>query len=298
MGRAMACVGKKDTGYKTVVKGFLTGGTQAAITYPTEYVKTQLQLQSKANPEFNGIADCFKKTIRNHGITGVYVGAPVRIVGAGFQQMFRWGAYTNLAAAARNPETGKLSPLMTTLCGLGAGICEAVCAATPVETLKTRVTDDLRRGTGNYTSTFDAFVKIFKSEGPLGLYRGAFPTILKQGTNQAVRMPLQVQIVTLITLGDESKSKHPLYNGAAGFLAGCGSVLLTQPQDCVKSRMQGEAAKELYSGTVDCALKMLRTEGVAVFFAGALPRMIQVGMTNGISFALFPVISKLFNQVM
>ena len=27
-------------------QGFLTGGTQAAITYPTEYVKTQLQLQS------------------------------------------------------------------------------------------------------------------------------------------------------------------------------------------------------------------------------------------------------------
>jgi len=294
----MACVGKNDKGVKTVVKGFLTGGTQAAITYPTEYVKTQLQLQSKANPEFNGIADCFKKTIKNHGIGGVYVGAPVRIVGAGFQQMFRWGAYTNLAAVARNEETGKLSPLMTTFCGLGAGICEAVCAVTPVETLKTRVTDDMRRGTGNYTGTADALVKIFKSEGPLGLYRGAFPTILKQGTNQAVRMPLQVQLMALITLGDESQSKNPILNGTAGFLAGCGSVLLTQPQDCVKSRMQGEAAKELYTGTVDCALKMTRNEGLTAFFAGSIPRMVQVGMTSGISFALFPVISKMLDKVM
>merc|ERR1712190_26906 len=208
------------------------------------------------------------------------------------------GAYTNLAAAARNKDTGKLSPLMTTLCGLGAGICEAVCAVTPVETLKTRVTDDLRRGTGNYPSTFDAFVKIFKSEGPLGLYRGAFPTILKQGTNQAVRMPLQVQIVGLITLGDESLNKSPIYNGTAGSLAGCGSVLLTQPQDCVKSRMQGEAAKELYSGTLDCALKTTRTEGLTAFFAGSIPRMVQVGMTSGISFALFPVISKMLDKVM
>merc|ERR1719215_2499169 len=91
-------------------------------------------------------------------------------------------------------ENGKLSPLMTTFCGLGAGICEAVCAVTPVETLKTRLTDDQRRGTGNYKGTGDAVVKIMKSEGPMGLYRGAFPTILKQGTNQAVRMPLQVQI--------------------------------------------------------------------------------------------------------
>merc|ERR1712187_263078 len=229
---------------------------------------------------------------------GVYVGAPVRIIGAGFQQMFRWGAYTNLAGYARDEKTGKLSPLMTTLCGLGAGICEAVWAVTPVETLKTRVTDDQRRGTGNYKGTADALVKIFKSEGPLGLYRGAFPTILKQGPNQAVRMPLQVQLMALITLGDESQSKNPILNGTAGFLAGCGSVLLTQPQDCVKSRMQGEAAKELYTGTVDCALKMTRTEGLSAFFAGSIPRMIQVGMTSGISFALFPVISKMLDKVM
>merc|ERR1711948_134512 len=127
---------------------------------------------------------------------------------------------------------------------------------------------------------------------------GAFPTILKQGTNQAVRMPLQVQIFSLMGMGDQSKMQNPLYNGTAGFLAGCGSVLLTQPQDCVKSRMQGEAAKELYSGTVDCAMKMMKGEGPTAFFAGSVPRMVQVGMTSGISFALFPVISKLLNKVM
>merc|ERR1719375_772887 len=195
-------------------------------------------------------------------------------------------------------ENGKLSPLMTTLCRLGAGICEAVCAVTPVETLKTRVTDDQRRGTGNYKGTFDALVKIMKSEGPMGLYRGAFPTILKQGVNQAARMPLQVQFMGILVGDDAVKKKNPLYNGAAGFLAGCGSVVLTQPQDCVKSRMQGEAAKELYSGTVDCAMKMMKNEGPASFFAGSIPRMVQVGMTSGISFALFPVISKMLDKVM
>merc|ERR1712099_26254 len=137
-----------------------------------------------------------------------------------------------------------------------------------------------------------------KSEGPMGLYRGAFPTILKQGTNQAVRMPLQVQIFALISFGDETKKQNPIYNGSAGFLAGCGSVVLTQPQDCVKSRMQGEQAKKLYSGTLDCFKQMAKNEGPSAFFAGAIPRMVQVGMTSGISFALFPVISKLLNQIM
>lgn len=293
----MAFVTKKDTGFKTVIKGFLTGGTQAAITYPTEFVKTQLQLQSKTEPQFNGIVDCFKKTISKHGVGGLYIGAPVRIVGAGFQQMFRWGAYTNLAGKARG-EDGKLSATMTTLCGLGAGITEAVCAVTPVETLKTRLTDDQRRGTGKYTGTFDALGKIMKSEGPLGLYRGAVPTILKQGMNQAVRMPAQVQIMGIITFGDDKLKQNPLYNGAAGYMAGCVSVLLTQPQDCVKSRMQGEQGKALYNGTVDCFKKMMKNEGPLAFFAGSIPRMVQVGMTSGISFALFPVISKMLNAVM
>merc|ERR1711948_241853 len=247
---------------------------------------------------YAGIIDCAKKTVQQHGVKGLYRGAGVRIIGAGFQQMFRWGAYTNLTQVFRDEKTGRLSQTNNIICGMGAGICEAVCAVTPVETVKTRVTDDLRRGTGNYKGSADAIVKIMKSEGPMGLYRGAFPTILKQGTNQAVRMPLQVSIFGVISFGDDSKKQSPIYNGAAGFLAGCGSVLLTQPQDCVKSRMQGEAAKELYSGTVDCAMKIVRNEGPTAFFAGAIPRMVQVGMANGISFALFPVISQLLNRVM
>merc|ERR1712039_572292 len=193
---------------------------------------------------------------------------------------------------------GKLSQTNNIICGMGAGICEAVCAVTPVETVKTRVTDDLRRGTGNYKGSADAIVKILKSEGPLGLYRGAFPTILRNGTNQAVRMPLQVQIFSILSSGDDSKKQSPIYNGAAGFLAGCGNVVLTQPLDRVKSKMQGEAAKELYSGTVDCAMKILRNEGPSGFYAGMIPRMVQVGLANGISFAIFPVIREQINKVM
>merc|ERR1711937_118542 len=105
-------------------------------------------------------------------------------------------------------------------------------------------------------------------------------------------------IMGLLVMGDETRKQNPLLNGVAGFLAGCGSGALTQPQDCVKSRMQGEAAKELYSGTVDCAMKMMKNEGPASFFAGSIPRMVQVGMTSGISFALFPVISKMLDKVM
>eukprot|EP00418_Pyrodinium_bahamense_P097977 CAMPEP_0179032488 /NCGR_PEP_ID=MMETSP0796-20121207/11612_1 /TAXON_ID=73915 /ORGANISM="Pyrodinium bahamense, Strain pbaha01" /LENGTH=270 /DNA_ID=CAMNT_0020728713 /DNA_START=36 /DNA_END=845 /DNA_ORIENTATION=+ len=266
------------------------------LSYPLEFAKTQMQLQSKLNPEYSGMPDVFKKTVARNGIRGLYSGASVRIVGAGCQQMCRWGAYTNIAGLLRD-ENGKLSVLANTASGMGAGVTEAICAVTPVETVKTRVNDDLRRGTGRYRGSGDAIIKILKSDGPLGLYRGALPTILKQGTNQAVRMPLQVQFFQLISLGDESKKKSPIYNGIAGAMAGVGSVFLTQPQDCVKSKMQGEQAKELYSGTLDCAKQMFRNEGITAFFAGSVPRSIQMAANVGLTFAIYPAINMLLEKL-
>jgi len=287
---------KKEHPAKSVVKGFLTGGSMVVMSYPLEYCKTQMQLQSKTNPEFTSMVDCFTKTFKNHGVSGLYKGASVRIFGAGAQQMFRWGAYTNISSMFRD-EKGKIGVLGNTLSGLGAGVVEAVFAVTPVETVKTLVNDDMRRGTGNYKGSGDAIVKILKSEGPLGLYRGALPTILKQACNQAVRMPLQLQFFTMISFGDESKKKSPIYNGIAGAMAGVGSVFLTQPQDCVKSRMQGEQAKVLYKGTLDCAMKMFQNEGITVFFAGSVPRSIQMAANVGLTFAIYPVIGQLLEKV-
>jgi len=287
---------KKEHPLKSVVKGFATGGTMVVASFPLEFAKTQIQLQSKTNPEYSGMPDVFKKTINKHGFSGLYKGASVRIFGAGAQQMCRWGAYTNISALFRD-EKGKISVIGNTLSGLGAGVFEAVCAVTPVETVKTRVNDDMRRGTGNYSGSGDAIVKILKSEGPAGLYRGALPTIAKQACNQAVRMPLQLQCFTIISMGDESKKSSPIYNGIAGAMAGVGSVFLTQPQDCVKSKMQGEEAKKLYKGTLDCAMQMFKNEGITSFFAGSVPRSIQMAANVGLTFAIYPVVGQLLDKV-
>merc|ERR1719394_1407760 len=135
-------------------------------------------------------------------------------------------------------------------------------------------------------------VKILKSEGPKGLYMGLVPTIAKQATNQAVRFPVQYYAKEFLTGGDKSLAANPVYNGAAGAVAGAVSVILTMPQDTVKTRMQGEEAKKLYSGTLDCAQQILKNEGVAFFYAGTWPRMIRVSLDVAITFAIFPILGK------
>lgn len=63
--------------------GGITGGIEICITYPTEYVKTQIQLDEKAGArKYNGIMDCVKKTVKSHGVFGLYRGLSVLLYGS------------------------------------------------------------------------------------------------------------------------------------------------------------------------------------------------------------------------
>merc|ERR1711988_1717086 len=115
-------------------------------------------------------------------------------------------------------------------------------------------------------------MKILRNEGPGGLYMGLSATIAKQATNQAVRFPVQFYAMNMMTGGDPAYKTNPIYNGAAGAIAGAVSVILTMPQDTVKSRMQGEEAKKLYKGTMDCLQKTLKNDGAMFLYSGTWPR--------------------------
>lgn len=65
------------------ILGGITGGIEICITFPTEYVKTQLQLDEKGErKKYSGIADCVKKTVKNHGFLGLYRGLSVLLYGS------------------------------------------------------------------------------------------------------------------------------------------------------------------------------------------------------------------------
>ncbi|PIO64439.1 hypothetical protein TELCIR_13933, partial [Teladorsagia circumcincta] len=93
---------------------------EVCITFPTEYVKTQLQLDERsATPKFKGPIDCLKQTVRNHGFFGLYRGLSVLIYGSIPKSSFRFGTFEFLKSKAVD-ERGNLPPAMRLLCGLGA----------------------------------------------------------------------------------------------------------------------------------------------------------------------------------
>ncbi len=53
------------------------------MTFPTEYVKTQLQLTEKtATPKYTGPINCAKVTVREHGVLGLYRGLSSLLYGS------------------------------------------------------------------------------------------------------------------------------------------------------------------------------------------------------------------------
>lgn len=70
------------------------------------------------------------------------------------------------------------------------------------------------------------------------MYQGVVPTILKQGSNQAIRFFVMETLKDWYKGGDNTKSVPKVVVGAFGAVAGAASVFGNTPIDVIKTRMQ------------------------------------------------------------
>jgi len=292
---------------KPILAGAITGGLEAIIMYPTEFVKTHLQLQDKKNPRYTGVLDCYQKTVAEHGFLGLYRGVTPLIVGSIPKQASRWGSYELSCNAMLEvkrqlfgiPRETKLTKKDLTMaeisvCGFVAGAVEALVAVVPTETVKTVLIHDEKSTAPRFArrSLWYVCKTLVSEEGPRGIYRGVSNTVTKQGLNQCTRFPAQLAAMNVFCGDDAKRRKHPLWNGAAGFCAGVFSVFITQPFDVVKTKMQG-IERHQYCGSWDCWQQIAKRDGVGHFYAGSVARMMRVGGNVALTFTLFPLVKEL-----
>lgn len=79
----------------------------------------------------------------------------------------------------------------------------------------------------------------------------------------------------------------------AGTTGGIGQVLVGQPFDIVKVRMQ-TSAKGTYSGMLDCAGGILRNEGPLAFYKGTLTPLLGIGACVSIQFGVLEYTKRYF----
>lgn len=116
--------------------------------------------------------------------------------------------------------TGQLTPGTRLLCGLGAGVCEAIFAVTPMETVKVKFINDQRSAKPRFRGFIHGVGMIIKEEGIGGVYKGLTATIIKQGSNQAIRFFVMETLKDLYRGGDHSKHIPTIIVGAMGATAG------------------------------------------------------------------------------
>lgn len=111
--------------------GGITGGVEICITYPTEYVKTMMQLYKEYSQR--GVMYCIQETYSKFGIRGFYRGLTPLVTFSIPKVAVRFGTNEWLK---NNIFTDRKSRVQTFFAGLGAGVAEAVVVVTPTETLK------------------------------------------------------------------------------------------------------------------------------------------------------------------
>jgi solute carrier family 25 citrate transporter 1 len=268
--------GGKRHPLKAVVAGGLAGAMEAVISYPTEYIKTQLQLFPG-----KGLSpvQCARETVAANGLLGLYRGLPALLWFSVPKVSSRFFAFETLSEAARSANGGKLTTVMTLLCGMGAGTCEAIVAVTPMDTIKTRlIHDQLTRAPAErkYRGFFHGVRTIVGEQGLGGVYKGLTATILKQSSNQAIRWVVFLNVKQWFAgPGGDVNKLGVAHTMAASVAAGVASVYGNTPVDVIKTRMQGLEAAQ-YKNTWDCARQIMLKEGPRAFYKGATARMARV----------------------
>ncbi|KAI8078950.1 mitochondrial carrier domain-containing protein [Gilbertella persicaria] len=276
----------------SLLSGTFAGAIEGVATYPTEYVKTRLQLQAggKLQPgelKFAGPIDCLVKTVRTHGVSTIYTGVSALAIGNAAKAGVRFLTYDQIANALRDQD-GKLSGLRSVLAGLGAGMTEAALVVTPSETIKTKLIHDRNSAAPKYKGLVHGTKSIIAQEGLGGIYRGVGPVMARQGANSAVRFTSYSYFKSGLQSW-RGKANEPLpstYTFAAGAMAGIVTVYSTMPLDVVKTRMQGLDAK-MYKNSVDCLIQVVKQNGIFSLWKGTTPRLTRLIFSGGIVFTVY-----------
>jgi len=181
--------------------------------------------------------------------------------------------------------------------GLFAGFTEAIVWTTPTERLKVLRQNEITSGGNKYNSLVGGMATVVKEQGIQGLYKGVVATGIRQASSVGVRFMLYNEVRALISGNEKGKPWHSML---AGGTVGAISVIVNNPVDVVKSRIQaqGSTGDLKYTGTVQAFLRIMKEEGFKTFFKGVEARVLRVGLGQAITFATYEQILQLVEKAM
>jgi len=264
---------------KTFIAGAIGGGVDSIFTMPFDAVKTQMQMNKQMG---SSVVGCVRSIHASDGISGFYKGyTPFCIMAMG-KAAVRWASFRFITDTVDSLgfDRSKSLPLWTAFCGSLAGVWEALVWTAPAERLK--ILRQISTGTGKPP---DAYGAILRRNAGLGLWIGATPTAMRSGSNAAIRFCIAGQVKDFYRWLDNTPAGQPLpfyANFLAGGTGGAISVVLNNPVDVVKTKMQAG----YQGGMTACCKDLWKERGLMAFSAGISARVPQIFLSQAIQFAV------------
>ena len=164
---------------KNIISGGVAGSLSLLFVYSLDYVRTRLANDTKSakkggERQYNGLVDCYKKTIASDGIAGLYRGFVISCVGIFIYRGMYFGLYDTLKPIILKPDSGFLLSfclgyVVTVVAGL---------MSYPIDTIRRRMMMTSGEAV-KYKGSLDCAIQILKAEGFMSFMNGAGANILR-----------------------------------------------------------------------------------------------------------------------
>jgi solute carrier family 25 (adenine nucleotide translocator) protein 4/5/6/31 len=167
-----------------MASGGAAGATSLCVVYPLDFARTRLAADvgdAEGKREFNGLVDCLKKIAQKDGVSGLYQGFGISVVGI----IFYRASYFGLFDTGKAMLLGDKPNLMFTF-ALGQIVTvSAGIISYPLDTVRRRLMMTSGSKEKLYNGTLDCFAKIYQKEGAAAFFKGCLSNVIR-GTGGAL----------------------------------------------------------------------------------------------------------------
>jgi len=301
---------KKEVTPLTFLLDFTLGGVAAAVSKtavaPIERVKILLQIQA-SNPQikpedrFKGIADCFVRVTKEQGFGSLWRGNlanviryfPTQALNFAFKDFFK-----NLfMPKGIDPKKDFWKFAAGNIAAGSAAGAGSLCFVYPLDFARTRLAADIGKGSSRqFTGLAQCIKSIYKSDGLGGLYRGFWVSIQGIVVYRGAFFGLFDTFKTLVPK-EFSGVKRVVASWAVAQTVTAIAGIVSYPFDTIRRRMMMQSGRtdkpKEYKSTLDCWYKILKNEGPAALFRGALSNVIR-GAGGAIVLVLYDEMQRFF----
>ncbi|KAL9247031.1 hypothetical protein vseg_020502 [Gypsophila vaccaria] len=287
--------------YIKAVSGSIGGIMEAACLQPIDVIKTRLQLDRSG--AYKGILHCGTTVAHTEGVRALWKGLTPFSTHLTLKYALRMGTNAVLQSAFKDSHTGAITHPARLLSGFGAGVLEALVIVTPFEVVKIRLQQ--QRGLSpellKYKGPIHCAGTIIREEGILGLWAGASPTVMRNGTNQAAMFTAKNMFDNVLWKKHEGDGKVllPWQSMISGFLAGTVGPICTGPFDVVKTRLmaQSKSGGDMkYTGMIHAIKTIYAEEGLRALWKGLFPRLMRIPPGQAIMWAVSDQVIGLYEK--